>query len=84
MNKSTKYPGIWISLLGSYLASDGVNHDKDLRDKDVAEGRVDDDIVGQGTDGDGLQDEVVDGDKKEGVEDKCVRTEVLGSGMGKK
>ena len=31
-------------------------------------------LGGQGTDGDGLQDEVVDGDKKEGVEDKCVRT----------
>ena len=41
-------------------------------------------LGGQGTDGDGLQDEVVDGDKKEGVEDKCVRTECLVMGMGKK
>ena len=32
----------------------GVNNDKDLPDKDVAKGHVDDDNVGQGTDRDGL------------------------------
>ena len=60
---------------------------------------MDDDIVGQGTDRDGLQDgvkddkevgqdeamdEVVDDNKKEGVEDKYVREEVLVTEMGKK
>jgi hypothetical protein len=72
---------------------------QNLPDKVVAEGRVDDDIVGQGTDRDGLQDrvkddkevgqdeamdEVVDDNKKEGVEDKYVREEVLVTEMAKK
>ena len=64
----------------STRGGDGVNHDKDLPDKDVAEGHVDDDNVGQGTDRDGLQDalqddkDLPDKDEAEG----CVDDDIAG------